>query len=412
MTSFRTSKASAEHSPAYVESGVVANVNVKNLTIDWVSQFTSKSIQDLQIMKPYFHFSNGEGLTCVPEVGALCVVCWPSDDDPPFVLGFLGAPELEGADTPKIEDFVGTGGVETEEGAPESVSTTSTGSTTLEVGADTRGVSYRGGLPVLNPGDMLWQGRDENFVILRRGGVLQVGSTQICQRLYIPVLNFIRDISENYELNTAAGHISWTVERKEDTTDGKIPTNFTFVAREYPNDKKASIKVFMGSSEKVDKVTDKTFIEVAIAPQNIDPDTGKLDSTPVYVVRMDKAGNTYTMQAETREEEIKGDHNMAISGDQDIKIDGNRGLTVGGDDDTEIDGAHTITGASTSDETWTGMKTITAQTLKLGDSAASEPAVLGLKLASWLASHVHPPFLPPITAALVPLLLSKKVFVI
>ena len=409
MTTFKTSKASAAHSAAWIETGVVANVNVKNLTIDWVSQYTSKSIQDLQIMKPYFHFNNGEGFTCIPEVGAICAVCWPSDDDPPFVIGFLGAPELEGADIPKIEDFVGSGGVETSEGAPTAVSTSSTGST--DNSQNPTNASYRGGLPILNPGDMIWKGRDDNFVILRRGGVLQVGSTDICQRIYLPVLNFIRDISENWELNTAAGRLSWTVEREEDTTDGKIPTNFTLVAREYPNDKKASVKVFVGSSEKVDKVSDKTFIEVAIAPQNVNPDDGKLETTPVFVLRVDKTGNTYTMQAETRTEEIKGDHKMTISGDQDVTVEGDRKLTVSGSDTTNITGAHTITGDSTSDETWTGMKTITAQVVKIGDTSASEPAVLGLRLAAWLASHIHPPFLPPVTAATVSTLLSSKVFV-
>lgn len=409
---FRNSPTKSSHEASWIETGVVANVNVKNLTIDWVSQFTSKSIQDLPIMRPYFHYNNGEGFTCVPEVGAICAVCWPSDDDPPFVIGFLGAPELEGADIPKIEDFVGSGGVETEEGTPTPVSTTSGGSTKQK--ENPSDASYRGGLPILNPGDMLWKGRDDNFVILRRGGILQVGSTSICQRIYVPILNFIRDFCENWEMTSAAGTLSWTVQRKENDPGGNAPTELELIAREFAQDKMASIKVLLGSLDKAEKPPsgDKTFIELTIAPQQIKPDDGKVEGDPKYVIRLDKAGNTYMMQAKTRTALVKENDKLTVEQNQEIEVKKDYKLKVGGKSDTEITGEHTMKGEATSKETWAGMKSITAQVLKLGDEAASEPAVLGLKLAMWLATHAHPPFLPPIQAGTIPAILSKKVFVI
>jgi hypothetical protein len=60
-------------------------------------------------------------------------------------------------------------GVETAEDVPSN-NTNQAGGTT-QVKGNSPDASFRGGRPVLNPGDMYWQGRDENFVVLRRGGV-------------------------------------------------------------------------------------------------------------------------------------------------------------------------------------------------------------------------------------------------
>ena len=161
-------------------------------------------------------------------------------------------------------------------------------------------------------------GRDENFVVLKRGGVLQLGATNICQRAYIPLLNFIRDFSENYELNTAAGSLSWTVQRQENDPSGNAPTEFVLLTREFSQDSKASIKLSIGSLEDAEKPPggDKTFIELVIAPQNIKADDGKVEGEPVYVIRMDKVGNTYMMQASNRTVEVKGNNTLTVSENQ------------------------------------------------------------------------------------------------
>ena len=372
-----------------IETGVVANINVRNLTIDWVSQYSGKQIPDVQIMTPYLHYNNGEGFTCVPEVGALCALCWPTDDDPPFVLGFLSAPELEGADFSKfIEEKTTEAGVESEEDMEESNTTSSGGSTApTENPSD---ASFRAGRPILNPGDMLWQGRDENFVVLRRGGVLQLGSTNICQRAYIPVLNYIRDFCENYELNTAAGSLSWTVKRQESDTSGNAPTEYELVAREFSQDKKASIKVLMGSLDDSETPPggDKTFIEVTIAPQQIDPSSGEVSGKDEFVMRLDKAGNMFVHQAGTRTEEIDEDLSMTVKGKEERLVQGNQEIQVSGNQTVKVGRNHEISGIG-STEDWTGNKVIGAAQLLLGSQSASEPAVLGLKLVSWLLSHTH-----------------------
>jgi hypothetical protein len=418
---FSNSLATSGLGPAWVETGVVANVNVKNLTIDWVSQYTGKQITDLQLMAPYLHYNNGEGFTCVPETGAICVLCFPSDDESPFVMGFLAAPEMEGAAVGDVTRRIDDPGVESEEGGQAKTKGTTSGGSTAPT-ANVSDASYRAGRPILNPGDMLWQGRDENFVILRRGGVLQIGATQIAQRIYIPIRNFIRDFCENYELNTAAGTLSWEVKRQDNNPSGDAPTELVLLAREHAQDKKASIKISVGSLEDATKPPggDTTFVEVVVAPESIAADDGKVSGTPEYVIRIDKAGNTYVMQAGKRTVEVKGNDKLTVSGNQDISVKGSRTVAVGGSDSTTVTGSHSLT-ASQSKELIAGEKTIKAAKLNLGDEVASEPAILGLKLVSWLKTHVHKVPIPPpvdavvltkepVTAPLLDFVMSKRVF--
>lgn len=375
---------------ARIETGVVANVNVRNMTIDWVAQYSGKQIPDVQIMTPYLHYNNGEGFTCVPEIGAICAICWPTDDDAPFVLGFLAAAELEGADFSKfIEEKYTEPGVETEEDMDKQNTTSSGGST--EESDNPSDATFRAGRPILNPGDMLWQGRDENFVVLRRGGVLQLGSTNICQRAYIPVLNYIRDFCENYELNTAAGSLSWTVKRQESDTSGNAPTEYELVAREFAQDKKASIKVLIGSLDDAPTPPggDKTFLEVTIAPQQIDPTSGEVSGKDKFVLRLDKAGNMFVHQAGTRTEEIDGDLSTTVKGKEDRSVQGNQSVQVNGNQTVTIKRNHELSGVESTEE-WRGNKVIGAAQLLLGGQAASEPAVLGLKLVTWMLAHTHP----------------------
>jgi hypothetical protein len=384
--------------PAWIETGTVANVNAKNMTLDWVSQYTGKQIPDVQWMSSYVHYSNGEGFTCVPEVGALCALCFPSDDDPPFVLGFLTGPELIGADAGDLQEKVEDPGVENEEDLPQS-QTTQAGGTTSPT-ANPSDASFRGGRPILNPGDMYWQGRNENFVVLRRGGVLQLGSTQICQRVYIPVGNIIRDFCENYELNTAAGTLSWQVKRNESNPSGNAPSEFELISRENAQDKYASVKVMIGTPRD-DKAKKKlssgnnAFIELVLAPQKIDPNTGEVSGKGVFVIRVDKEGNSFVYQAGDRDEEV-GNDTVTVRGAQNVEVAGARTIKSQSES-KELQGNQDVKGAA-STETWSGTKTIAAAQLLLGGTGASEPGVLGLKLAAWLSSHTHTVTVPPGTA--------------
>ena len=178
-------------SGAEVETARIINVNIDDWTVDCVSEYWGKKWTDLQVMAPYFHYMNGEGIYVQPEVGSLCWLCTPSDGrfGAPFILGFKSVHDL-------LED------------------------------------NFRGGRQNLNPGDIMLRTRDENFVILRRGGVLQMGTTPTCQSMYIPLGNILKHFCEQYQLSTFGGKVKWTNTRTEETKDGNVYSTLTLQAKE------------------------------------------------------------------------------------------------------------------------------------------------------------------------------------
>src|SRR5258708_39925591 len=112
--------------PAIIETARIIDVDVATYTVSIATQFSKKPQNDIGFATPYQHFNNGEGIYFMPEVGSLCWVCFPSDGNRPFVLAWKSASD-EGDERSKKQD--------------------------------------------LNPGDIYLGTRDENFLILRRGGI-------------------------------------------------------------------------------------------------------------------------------------------------------------------------------------------------------------------------------------------------
>jgi hypothetical protein len=104
--------------------------------------------------------------------------------------------------------------------------------------------SFAGGRPIAKPGDMFVRGRDGNFVVLHRGGVLQIGSNELAQRIYVPLNNMIMDFAENYALHNAGGSIKWGIQEGEGITN--LPTEYKQTLRVYANDKYADVRIGMG----------------------------------------------------------------------------------------------------------------------------------------------------------------------
>lgn len=181
---------------ALVERARIVNVNIRDYTVDVKTEFSFKNRFDIPIMVPYCNQINGEGMNFLPEVGAVCWICTPSEAGrDAFVLGFTMVDE---------------------------------------------GGSYRGGRELLNPGDYYFNTRDGNFLALRRGGVVQIGSTAICQRVFIPIRNIIQDYAENYELHTPGGDLTWNVARKDEDADGHQMCLFTLATKEFADDPNAN----------------------------------------------------------------------------------------------------------------------------------------------------------------------------
>ena len=263
---------------ATVETGRIANVNVQDWSVDVISEHGNKKYFDIQLCSPYFHYMNCEGIYVMPEVGAMCWVCKPSDGrfSTPFVIGFQ---------------------------AP----------------FDDKAVGYRAGRPQMNPGDIMMKTRDENFIILRRGGVVQIGATPTAQRMFIPVRNFIKDFCENYQLFTFGGEMTWTTARTEETTTGDALTTFALKAKEKANDPGFIAELTVGSHGQ----NDATILNLVIK------DSGLGTAAKKIQIQLTKNGD------------------VSIDITQDLTIDVDGLIKINGKSDLEV----SITGETTVNST-------------------------------------------------------------
>jgi hypothetical protein len=227
--------------------------------------------------------------------------------------------------------------------------------------------SFAGGRPRANMGDIWLRTRDENFVILHRGGVLQLGASPLAQRIYIPLNNVIHDVSGNYAHYNTGGAISWGVQ--EGPSIQHSPTQFMHTVRVFADDKFADIRVTAGKVRspapepdgdkgETDAITqlklgtekDAPIIyEVVVAPGGFAAESGELSDKTIRnktVLRFffDRAGGTF-LRAEgnvllschkklrvkvSEDIIIDGKTNMAVTVDKDITINGKSSVSITG----------------------------------------------------------------------------------
>jgi hypothetical protein len=153
---------------------------------------------------PYCHPAFGEGFDFNPESGSVCLVVIPSDGTAPTVFAWLSVEE---------------------------------------------GDSFRGGRKFLNSGDFYFSTRDGNFIAIRRGGIVQVGSTALSQMVFIPIGNQVQQIFENLKFLGIPGELHWEVLREEEDSSGHQRCRLTLLAREYADDPKENplLRLTLGS---------------------------------------------------------------------------------------------------------------------------------------------------------------------
>ncbi len=343
-----------------IEEATVVDVNKANYTVSVITRHTSKRFDDLQVALPYFHNENGEGVYFLPEVGAVCQIFRGSDTTPPFIMGFIAIPAVR----------------ESDDGTPTR-STTEGGSTT--------DVSFRGRRLDILPGDIFMTTRDENFVLLRRGGVLQLGATDIAQRVYIPINNFIKDFCENYSMDTFGGNVRWSVERQENDPGGDAPCSYVFHMNEHAQDEKASFRVRHFPAQGPEG-GEKQVWEVVVAPKKVNTETGAYeDETYTMLITMDGTKTEFVGASYS----IRVTQNYSVEADGDVTLKAGGIAKLEGGSEARVKASQVITDGNTS----------------LGSADAIEPAVLGLKLLQYLttlatAAGAAPPE---------PTLLSQKV---
>lgn len=333
--------------PATIESGRILDVDVTTYTVTITTEFTKKPATGVKFATPYQHYANGEGIYFMPEVGSLCWVCFPSDHNRPFVLAWGPATD-DGDARSKKKD--------------------------------------------LNPGDIYLGTRDENFLILRRGGVVQIGGGPLSQRLFLPINNTIKDFCENYSLQTFGGSLDWNVQRDVNTTDGTRPAMLSLLAREFADDPKPVAQLQIGSHGNGDDRILSLLIKESGqdgAADKIELSLGK-DGTVKWHVTKDvewTVDGDYKLKAKTLS--FEASDAVTVKG-KSIAIEGQTGVDI-----KATGGNVTITGAP--------LVKIDS-TVQAGGTL---PVAMAVPLLTWLSTHIHnittpvpgsptsPPTVPP-----------------
>lgn len=273
-----------------LEIGRIVDIHPERGTVDFRSEMTERYSYDIPYSYPYFDQIGGNGFTFNPEVGTTAI-CLTTSEGRNIILGFIGVDE-EG--------------------------------------------SYLCGRQQGNPGDIFITGRDDNFLIIRRGGIVQLGSKPLCQTVYIPTNNIIQNFSENFELYTLAGEMKFSVARAEDQSDGHSKVLYSLNVKEYADDPKDGPIVSMKAGSQPENII--------FSIQTRDKGNGTIKAT----IKIDKDG-TLTMNLEKNlVVKIKGDTKIETSGKTDIKS--TEDLTIDSSANLKLHGRTTSMKADTSSE--------------------------------------------------------------
>lgn len=352
--------------PVKIEEGRIINVDMAHWTADVLTKNAQRQLIDLQWANPYFHFAGGEGIYVMPEVGARVQTCMPSDSSP-FILCFMTTFEREATNSSDT-----TGGA-----------TASLQPDDAESGDNPQEVTYRSGRPKMEQGDIMLRTRDGNDIWLHRGGVLEIGSTLIARRFYIPLLNYIRDVCENYEMRSLAGEMSWTVTRSDQNASGNAEAVFTLAPRNYAQDEFATVFVQIGH------VDDTNRLRLTIAPNAINPATGEVDGDAVYELLIDEEGALTATVASDQTVHIQGELSETVDGSVTQEYGSDHSQSVGGNQSIEVSGTHELE-ASSSTERLSGGKTFDAQSIKAGAGAVFPVVIMSPAMMTYIMFHTHP----------------------
>jgi len=333
--------------PPIIEKVRIVSVNIDDWTVDCVSEYANKRHFDVQVMAPYFHYINGEGIYVMPEVGALAWICTPSAGrfDTPFILGFQ---------------------------AP----------------FDTAQANFRAGRQSLNPGDIMLRTRDENFLVLRRGGVVQIGATPVCQTMYIPLRNIIHQYCENYQLDTFGGTMLWKTERDDQTDQGDALTTLSFNVKDKANDKDHIAKLSIGSHGDGEPNTLVLSIH----------ESGDEGAAAMMMLQITREGDVVWDLEKDWTVNVVGKYTIAAEGDIGLESQGN--LVVSGKADASlkaVDGDLALSAGANAGLSAGAAVTVEAPQIKLGGSAV-EPVIKGQQfvffmtdLLTKIAAFASPP---------------------
>lgn len=188
--------------PSPFEHGIIAAVDQERWTVVVELHESGVRQYDVPIMSPYFYHERGQGMYCVPEIGAQCIVAKAGGQY--FVVGFL--PPVD----PSVND---------EEPVGEDLSRLASDQPEASTNQGSARVSYRNGREGdMLPGDYCLSTRARNRLKIFTNGNILVQASHLCTRIYSKLRNFIQDICVNYSLRTPGGEVNWI----NDADDGSV----------------------------------------------------------------------------------------------------------------------------------------------------------------------------------------------
>jgi len=152
--------------PSRILEGTIISTDTKNHRVEVAYSHMPGTVSDVRIASMYCHPNSGEGSNVLPEPGASCYVGFPSEPNGrPFVFAYVMPPTSVEGDRGARAEQVG--------------------------------------------GDILFNTRDGNTIALRRGGLIQISSSPLCQTLYVPVGNMLREVFEQKDMTSLLGRMEW-----------------------------------------------------------------------------------------------------------------------------------------------------------------------------------------------------------
>lgn len=302
------------------------------------------------------------------------MVCMPGDGTP-FILCFITPHERPDADE---DDGSGATDGTTGEDEEEARST----------------VSFKAGRPNLQQGDIMIRTRDGNGVWFRRGGVVEVGATSIAKRIYIPLLNYIRDFCENYELSTGGGRLSWNVARSDQNPDDEAAAVLGIMGRDMAQHEFGTVAVQIGHVDETKR------LRIEIAPQKVHPVDLTVSDGSVFILEIDEEGSLTSNAGKDCTIEIGGEQSVTVSGSATHTYSSGLTEDITGDQATTVSGSHSLE-ATSSSETLSADKTIDAPSIKLGGSAVNH-LVMAEPFLPWFVGHTHSHPMGPTGPAVAP----------
>ena len=310
--------------PIGVEQARVADVNVSQFTVDVYTEETYRKLFDVPFSVPYLDANWGTGIQYMPEAGTLCWVIWPDQiGASPFVLGWCGPLDTAGG--------------------------------------------YKGLRRPLEPGDCIMETPDENYVWIRRGGIIDIASTPMCRRMYIPIDNLIRDVAGSYRMQTLGGSMDWSVSREGETdTDGHRQVRYAVGVKEFADDKNVMVSLQMSGAV-------GTNSSAGLTPSGVLPSNSDEDHGMIRLVVFDTGAKGETQKQQITIEFFK-DGTMDLTLEKDLTISVRENIALRAlEGDVEVTAAEgkVKVEASKSDMALLAMKgslEVNGQTLKLSST--------------------------------------------